>query len=139
MLCRAWALEKRWYAAASPPAQARARGLYTALFRLAHTLRGSDFGSYVEGYRSNRGMSFAHDVHDWLGGYPYESVSPREVEGILSGFGFAEVRSFTRPLALGLFGSGCDEYVYVRSGAEPKACPAAAPEPRLQSMRVRGT
>jgi hypothetical protein len=26
------------------------------------------------------------------------------------------VRSFTSPLTIGLFGSGCDEYVYRRTG-----------------------
>jgi hypothetical protein len=28
--------------------------------------------------------------------------------------GFAHVRSFASPLTIGLFGSGCDEYVYRR-------------------------
>jgi hypothetical protein len=36
-------------------------------------LAGGDFRSYVENYRSRRGMDFEHDVHDWMGGYPYES------------------------------------------------------------------
>jgi hypothetical protein len=33
--------------------------------------------------------------------------------------GFAHVRSFTTPVTIGLFGSGCDEYVYRRTGNAP--------------------
>ena len=59
-------------------------------------------------------MEFGHDVHDWMGGYPYELISAPEVETFMRRIGFAHVRSFTSPLTIGLFGSGCDEYVYRR-------------------------
>jgi 2-polyprenyl-6-hydroxyphenyl methylase/3-demethylubiquinone-9 3-methyltransferase len=70
----------------------------------------------VANYHSQRGMEFGHDVHDWMGGYPYESISAPEVEAFMRRIGFAHVRSFTSPLTIGLFGSGCDEYVYRRIG-----------------------
>lgn len=114
-----WRLEKRWYAKASPKSQARARALYVALFRLGLLATGRRFADYVATYGQRRGMDFQHDVHDWMGGWPYESILPREVAALMSGLGFARVREFTARGLLGgrrvgLFGSGCDEYVYRR-------------------------
>ena len=113
-MCRWWQREKRWYSAASPRAQELARKAYVALLRLRFGLTGRDFSSYVANYKSLRGMDFAHDVHDWMGGYPYDSISAPEVETVMRRLGFEHVRSFTTPLTVGLFGSGCDEYVYRR-------------------------
>jgi len=113
-LCPLWAFEKRWYLRASPRVQAMARGLYVALMRFAFAALGRDFKAYVSNYRGKRGMDFHHDVHDWLGGYPYESIRPTEVEDELNRLGFEHVRSNVRGYSLGLFGSGCDEYVYRR-------------------------
>ena len=59
-------------------------------------------------------MDFHHDVHDWLGGYPYETALAPEVEKKLTHLGFTTQTVFTRPLTWGLLGSGCDEYVYRR-------------------------
>ncbi|NIU05469.1 MAG: hypothetical protein GWO40_14480 [Gammaproteobacteria bacterium] len=59
-------------------------------------------------------MEFAHDVHDWLGGYPYRSITPKEVFEMMDGLGFKEVRSFLSRGALGLFGTGCEEFVFRR-------------------------
>lgn len=116
-LCWLWKIEKKWYAQASPAAQRRARTVYLALFRLGLPLTTGQysFNSYVATYRQQRGMDFSHDVHDWLGGWPYESISPAQTEQLMSGLGFARVRAFVRArVGLGVFGSGCDEYVYAR-------------------------
>jgi hypothetical protein len=82
--------------------------------KLAFALLRRDFDAYVSGYRGNRGMDYIHDVHDWLGGYPYESIRPAEVAREMSHLGFAPVRSKIKPYSTGVFGSGCDEYVYRR-------------------------
>lgn len=109
-LCWFWKLEKRWYAGASGAAQARARWIYTRLFRLA---KGASFNSYVADYGKERGMDFYHDVHDWLGGWPYESISPAETDQLMHQLGMRQLRAFAHPVRTnGLFGSGCDEYVY---------------------------
>jgi len=118
-MCKFWKWEKRWYAKASPNAQARARSIYIALFRIGLRLTGRHFDGYVREYRSNRGMDFYHDVHDWMGGHPYESISPFEVETQMQDIGFFRVRAFTASgrvfgRNMGIFGSGCDEYVYGR-------------------------
>ena len=111
-MCSFWTWEKRWYSRASPRVQGFARRIYIALLRLRFRLTGGGFASYVTNYKSQRGMDFAHDVHDWMGGYPYESISAPEVETLMRDLRFGHVRSFTSPVTIGLFGSGCDEYVY---------------------------
>ncbi len=116
MMCGFWRWEKRWYAAASPAAQQRARAVYVALLRARFALTGRDFRSYVAGYQSARGMDFVHDVHDWMGGYPYESILAAEVEALMRPLGFARLHSMDTPLTAGIFGSGCDEYLYRRTG-----------------------
>jgi cyclopropane fatty-acyl-phospholipid synthase-like methyltransferase len=109
-----WIREKRWYAGASPAAQAMARTLYLGLYRCGCLLNGMNYNAHVAAYKSKRGMDFHHDVHDWLGGYPYETASAPEVEQNLTRLGFTPERVFPRPMTWGLLGSGCDEYVYRR-------------------------
>ena len=60
-----------------------------------------------------RGMDFYHNVHDWLGGYPYETTLAPEVDRKLTILGFKPERIFANPrITRGILGSGCDEYVY---------------------------
>jgi len=119
LLCGAWRLEKQWYAKASPEAQARARRVYVGLFHALGRLRGIDTQAYVRDYASSRGMDYMHDVHDWMGGFPYESVTPKEITAFLVARGFRRERMFVHggPIRrTGLFGSGCDEFTFVREG-----------------------
>jgi len=67
-----WKLEKRLYAHSPQIVQSVVRAVYIAAFRLGKLATGGNFREYVANYRSSRGMDFYHDVHDWLGGYPYE-------------------------------------------------------------------
>ena len=113
-LCWAWKIEKRWYAGAPPSAQRIADSTYINLMRLAFLLSGRDFNSYVSKYRIIRGMNYANNVRDWLGGYPYELILPGDADSLMKSIGFEQVRSNTRPYSTGLFGSGCDEFVYRR-------------------------
>ena len=118
LMCGLWRWEKRWYTGASLEAQRRARTIYVALLRAAFFLTGRDFRAYVANYHSMRGMNFVHNVHDWMGGYPYESISSPEVDTLMRRFGLARVHGMATPTTLGLFGSGCDEYLYRRTGSE---------------------
>src|ERR1700722_7504048 len=92
-LCALWALEKRWYCRASPRVQTAAHGIYVGLLRCAFALTGRDFKTYVANYRSKRRMNFRCDVHDWSGGYPYESIRPEDVDNELTALGFSPLRS----------------------------------------------
>ena len=80
------------------------------------TLTGRSLKRYVANYPlNNRGMDFGHDLHDWLGGYPYESISSKDVHRLMESLGFVLVKQFAeRKRPIGLLGSGCDEYVYRR-------------------------
>src|SRR5579884_1062184 len=110
-MCPLWRIEKRWYSRASPAAQDRARRLYAAWFRFIGR-RQFDVDAYIAEYKKNRGMDFYHDLHDWLGGYPYESILPEEVEARMERLGFRRRTIIpTTPHAgrtHGLLGSGCD-------------------------------
>lgn len=107
-----WKLEKGMYAHAPQIIQNVIRAIYIAAFRLGKLATGDNFRQYVANYKSSRGMDFYHDVHDWLGGYPYETALAPEVETKLAGLGFKAERVYARPISSGIFGSGCDEYVY---------------------------
>jgi 2-polyprenyl-6-hydroxyphenyl methylase/3-demethylubiquinone-9 3-methyltransferase len=116
LMCGFWRWEKRWYSGASLEAQRRARAVYVALLRAAFFVTRRDFQSHVANYHSVRGMDFVHDVHDWMGGYPYESILTPEVDALMRPLGFAPVYATGTPLTTGIFGSGCDEYLYRRLG-----------------------
>lgn len=119
-LCPLWTIEKRWYAAAGAGRQEFAQRIFIRLFKFALLATGRSFAAYKENYRSHRGMDFYHDVHDWMGGYPYESISNREVEEFMATTGFRVQRQFISTgrkifgRNVGLFGTGCDEFVYLR-------------------------
>jgi len=115
-LCGLWKIEKWIYSRAPAWCQACAQRLFVGSMRMAFLLAGRDFHAYRESYgKSYRGMDYLHDVHDWLGGYPYESMSPSEAEELCRAIGFVPVRSFVeKKMRLGLFGSGNDEYVWKR-------------------------
>ena len=107
-----WVAEKRWYATASPAWQRFAQNLYLGALGLGLLTRGRTLRSYRKAYVGRRSMSLDHDVHDWLGGYPYESIGADELAARLTQLGFEEVKRFARPKEFGLFGSGCDEFVF---------------------------
>jgi 2-polyprenyl-6-hydroxyphenyl methylase/3-demethylubiquinone-9 3-methyltransferase len=109
-----WRIEKRFYANAPHVVQRAIAACYVAAFRSAMLASGRSFAAYTANYKSSRGMDFRHDVHDWLGGYPYESVLAGEVEQRLGALGFAAERVFAMSEPTIKF--GCDEYVYRNQG-----------------------
>jgi SAM-dependent methyltransferase len=55
-----------------------------------------------------RGMSYWHDVIDWIGGYPYESARPEEITR------FYEKKGFITEKLVIKRGLGCNEFVFRR-------------------------
>jgi len=109
-LCRLWEREKRFYSKASAPVQKTVMGAYAALFATASLAGGRN-----PFRRRRRGMDAMHDIHDWLGGYPYQPTDAAEVDKALTALGFE--REYHKPVKVhlgGLFGTGCSEYVYAR-------------------------
>ena len=113
-LCWAWKIEKRIYAAAPRPIQWMIRVPYKTGLLVNKAVRGVSPLSFVRNYKSCRGMAWHHDVHDWLGGYPYESAPALTVKTEIARLGFQILRAQEHPVGLGLFGTGCDEYVAQR-------------------------
>jgi 2-polyprenyl-6-hydroxyphenyl methylase/3-demethylubiquinone-9 3-methyltransferase len=115
LMCPVWVLEKKWYSKASRTGQSAVRAMYIALQVLRLWAKGRRYRDFVDDYHKSRGMSYYNDIHDWLGGYPYESILPDDVERLMIELGFFRVRCFVREgfgARIGLFGTGCDEYVY---------------------------
>lgn len=111
-LCGAWRVEKRAYMNAGPGAQKAARKTYAIFFKIARFASGRGFSKA----NMQRGMQFDHDLHDWMGGYPYESTNPQEVKAHMAKLGFEPVMELpVRVHAAGMFGTGCSEYVYRRA------------------------
>jgi SAM-dependent methyltransferase len=59
--------------------------------------------------RLSRGMSLAHDMRDWLGGYPFEVARPEEVVAFFRERGFSLERLKTCGRR-----HGCNEFVFSR-------------------------
>jgi len=113
-LCNFWRAEKKFYAHAKKWQQWVIRCVYKAAFLLRMvTLRKNPI-AFISNYKSSRGMDWHHDVHDWLGGYPYESVLPDEVIAHMKEQSFSLERLFDIGTGKGIFGTGCDEYVFRR-------------------------
>ena len=57
-------------------------------------------------------MSRDHDIEDWLGGFPYETISPEEMHAFARRSGMVVAKEWVTPVSWfsGLLGSGCDEY-----------------------------
>ena len=62
-------------------------------------------------FRKNRGMDFYYDVIDWIGGYPYEYATRKEIESILQPMGFSCIK-----FAAAEVPTGCNEFVFVKCG-----------------------
>jgi 2-polyprenyl-6-hydroxyphenyl methylase/3-demethylubiquinone-9 3-methyltransferase len=114
--CPFWKAEKKFYAHAPRAVRAAIRTVYASGYFLDLLLRKRCTPwRHIREYR-RRGMDWWHDLHDWLGGYPYESAAPEEVRSFLRQLGFTMVREFVEPNgAWGLWGSGCDEFVARRT------------------------
>lgn len=115
LMCGLWKFEKRWYTRASARAQLRALTIYVMMFRFGLTLSGRNFEQYVEGYKRHRGMDFYHDVHDWVGGWPYESTTVAAVDKMMRKVGLSKICAIgPTGIGFGIAGTGCNEYVYQR-------------------------
>lgn len=115
-LCNLWRIEKKIYTRAPALLQAAMRAVYKALYLAGLVVTGRNPMAYIREYKSNRGMNWDHDVHDWLGGYPYESATPEDIETFMNAHGFGMVRTKTKPAHIaGILGTHCDEFVTRRT------------------------
>lgn len=117
-LCGFWKAEKRFYVNAGPQTQAALR---RAFVRWQIAVNFAQYGAAGKLYKPSalretqrrRGMDFENDLHDWLGGYPYESMTPKDVRKTMTALRMREVKANIKvPWSLGLHGSACNEYVF---------------------------
>lgn len=112
-LCGAWTQEKRLYRKLPALAQKLCRGVYLTAWGAGMLVTGHNPWRYIREGQQERGMDVFHDVHDWMGGYPYESTTPEEIEAFMTTRRFKRRKVVRWPVKLaGVFGSGCSEYVY---------------------------
>ena len=117
--CGMWRVEKRIYAHSPKSVQTAIRSIYSGLYTLRVWASGQSFKAHTARYQELRGMDWEHNAHDWLGGYPYESTLPDEVARRIAVYGLKMERVYEHCAgAIGLFGTGCDEYV-ARRHANP--------------------
>jgi SAM-dependent methyltransferase len=112
-LCGFWQFEKKLYVDGSPTMRRILESTYNTARALSFWIRGKSFAAYKDQYAALRGMEYMTDVRDWLGGYPYESISKAEMLALANRLGFEFLRGDIREKpGSGLLGSGCDEYVF---------------------------
>ena len=110
--CGFWQAEKRFFTRLPRWLRYPIIWLYCALGLLRIIFGGNNPFAYIKRYKKERGMSWYRDRIDWLGGYPYESASAQEIEDFVSVRGGTLKKSLNTCPSIGLFGSGCAEYVF---------------------------
>ena len=115
-LCNVWRWIKKRYSASSRSTQRAVFATYVAIFVIALVVSFRNPTKYIRSYSGNRGMNFFIDVHDWLGGFPYESACPDHVIAFVESRGFSLRQKYCRTTKLlGLFGTGCDEFLFKKT------------------------
>ncbi|HYG26985.1 MAG TPA: class I SAM-dependent methyltransferase [Caulobacteraceae bacterium] len=108
-LCGFWRVEKRAYRRMPRAIQKAAQYVFAATEAVLRVVTGRRTTKVKA-----RGMDGMHDIHDWLGGYPYESASLADALAMLPGFELVRTNALYDPKTMGVLGSGCDEYVLRR-------------------------
>lgn len=120
-----WRTLKRIYNQLPRPLQAPYAAAVSAPGELKGVLKGVLAGKPLQqfrlwsGYSNRRGMSYWHDIIDWVGGYPYEVATPDEIFDYYDARGFRLVKLHT-----GGVGLGCNEFVFRRE-ADSTSTPEA--------------
>jgi len=102
--CWLWRLEKKLYSSSGRTVQWAIRSLYRCTVGVAYRVRHS-------GKATRRGMDWQYDLHDWLGGYPYESVTPRKIKRFIHERGFTTARQVVKSEGVHIT-PGCDEFIF---------------------------
>jgi len=109
-----WKREKRFYSKASKYMQRLIRSAWILKTRLSFLAKRRSFSKMVSEYREARGMDYFIDVHDWLGGYPYEPISESACIDKLEALEFTRVYSESLGSRLSL-SSACNEFIFRKS------------------------
>lgn len=105
---RFWEKVKHRYNHSSQATKSLLFALYSSYLFLGLIFSGKNPFRYITGYKLTRGMSWKHDIIDWLGGYPYEYASSDKIVEF-----FAE-RSFVLEKLTLSRSIGCNEYLFLK-------------------------
>lgn len=107
-----WRFEKRIYLQSNLLIRSIIESIYVITYLSASLIRGRNIIKFVINYKTQRGMNFLVDIRDWLGGYPFETIQDSNLIEILRSLGFELEKAKIGKANLGIFGSGCDEFVF---------------------------
>ena len=114
-LCKFWQWEKKLYTDSPQFIKTFLVWIFIGMKMLRDLLRFKNpFKKIRRHSDKKRGMKWYYDVIDWLGGYPYESASPEEIESFFSDRGFSLKHAFKTRKRLGVFGTGNAEYLFIK-------------------------
>lgn len=117
-LCGFWTWEKKLYTNSPALVKKMLVWIFIAMKMLRDVLKLKNPMKKIRRHsEKKRGMKWYYDAVDWLGGYPYESASPEEIEAFLSQRGFTLRQSFKTRKRMGVFGTGNAEYLFVKNPA----------------------
>lgn len=125
-----WRAIKRRYVEAGP-AQQRLLEAYVSVRlgwrAVAARLVGRRRGPLGYGKEGDaRGMSWWHDIRDWVGGYPFEVAKPEEIVARCRAHGF-QLRSLRTVGG----GHGCNEFVFEHAPQNSEGGPSRSDRPAL--------
>ena len=119
ILAPMWKWIKYFYTISPRVVQSLMRNSFAGVLLLGALLVGKNPLRIIRNYgKKSRGMSWYVDVTDWVGGYPFEYASYREVVGFLEKRGFKLIKISPQPnedLNLGYRGTGSYEYLLQKS------------------------
>jgi 2-polyprenyl-3-methyl-5-hydroxy-6-metoxy-1,4-benzoquinol methylase len=89
---RYWHRIKKMYVAMPRPIQVLMEWFYLSIHILRILTAGKNPWRVMKAYRKKRGMSYRHDLNDWLGGFPYEHAKVEELFSFYQNRGFDLVK-----------------------------------------------
>ena len=109
-----WQIEKKFYSKSNKYIQSILSYLWITKTKISFFVKGLSFSDMVKNYKSKRGMNYYKNVHDWLGGYPYEGIKPKNCISMFASLGFEKSYNFV-PGKYWSFSSGCNEFIFRKS------------------------
>ncbi|WP_301932988.1 bifunctional 2-polyprenyl-6-hydroxyphenol methylase/3-demethylubiquinol 3-O-methyltransferase UbiG [Ferruginibacter sp.] len=108
-----WKWFKKYYTRSGKRTQHFFQNIWAIKIRLAFFVKRKDFNKMIKEYHTERGMNFFNDIHDWLGGYPYEAITPAECRLFFEKNNFKLIKqNIVKEGVSKSFSSGCDEYLF---------------------------
>ena len=105
-----WKIEKRFYSRSNKVIKSFITKLWIAKTKISFKIKGLSFEEMISYYQKNRGMNYFINLHDLLGGYPYEAIYPDKYINLFEKLGFNESYSYL-PGKYWALSSCCNEYI----------------------------